>query len=388
VTERRRRPVHGQLPWRSAVRIVSTGSAASIGVEVLLVALVAAAVVFFVGLVVKRPSDGFMFFSRAAFDAYVDVPFVASVHGPGIATVFPSLPVVPAPKDGGTYASTPLLQTVEVVVVDDVSRYAHDVLGADLIPNGEAPLADGMVGALIDEDTALQLSVGPGDAIALNALVLGGDRVATATVISVTTPYVRPNPDHASGLVVFPAQQLDDGFVSDVAALLIPQAQPVSRRFGADPADPKATVRAEAAASFFLSFFALDRVAALLGIAGFGAALWVAVAGRLIGRAVRRAAPAAAVLVALGEHPQRAARATVATPLAALLFGQVIGVVVVASTVFPAVLRLTLQPASLVPILVVLFALSAALIALANRVVGESLGPSNLVRALSEEVDG
>jgi hypothetical protein len=383
MTERPSSAAARGLPWPTAIRIVSAGSAATIVAEIILVTLVAAAVVFFVGLVVKRPSDGAVFFARAAFEAYVDSPMEANGPPSGSITVFPAFPVVPAPKAGGTLASTPLLETVELVLVSDVPGYVRDVLGANAGEISAGEVSDVAAGVLIDEDTALRLGVKPGDQLVLNALVLGGDRVATATVVGLIAPYVRPTPDHSTGLVVFPATEVDDRFVVDMAALLLPDAQPWTRTYGVDPADPRATVRNEVVTSFVLAFFALDRLVALLGIAAFGGAMWVAVAGRVIGRAVQRAAPAVAVLVALGEVPARAGRASVAVPLAALLVGQVAGVVVVASAVFPLVLRVTLQPATFLPILVVLGGLSTVLIVLAGRVVQHAVGPSNLIGALS-----
>jgi hypothetical protein len=372
------------LPSRTAVRVVSHGSTATVVAEVVLVAFVAAAVVFFVGLVVKRPIDGAMFFARAAFEAYVERPIGADRTSSGTITVFPAFPVVPAPDAGGSLASTPLLETVEVDIVDDVAGYAREVLGADMVEGPRLHLASASAGALIDTDTALRLGVGPGDQILLNGLVLGGDRVAAATIFGLVAPYVRPTPDHSTGLVVFPASQLDASFVANAAALLVPDAQPRARVFGNDPVNSD-IVREEAAWSFVLGFFSIDRLVALLGIGVFGGAMWVAVAGRMIGRAVRRATPAAAVLVALGETPARAGRASVAMPLAALLVGQLLGVALIGWLVFPLVLRVTLQPATLAPILVVLSGLSIVLIVLAGRVVEDAIGPSNLVRSLSGE---
>jgi len=72
-------------------------------------------------------------------------------------------------------------------------------------------------------------------------------------------------------------------------------------------------------------------------------------------------------------------------PLVALLAGQLLGVMFVGGVMFPLVLRLTLQPPAIIPILVVLSALSSLIVALTTRLVGGALGPYNLAHSLSRE---
>lgn len=365
-----------EVPALTSVRVVSHGSATTLVAEVLLTAVVAATVVFFVGIVVKRPTDGATFFFRAAFGEYVERP--AGTTGDGV-TVFPAMPVVRDPGPTGSLASTPRLETAEVDIVPDVAAFARDVLGANASSAGSAD------DALVDVDTALRLGLSVGDSVVLNALVVGADRVAMARVAGLISPYVTPT-DQTTGLVVFPAARADAGFVADVAPFFGGDAQPRARLYRPNATGQADVVdRSGAAWSFVAQLFGADMLAALGGIAVFAGVLWVAVASRLIGRAIRQATPAAAVLVALGESPARARRAALAMPLLALLAGQVLGVALVGSVVFPLVLRLTLQPPAIGLILVVLTALSVLMIALATRVVGEALGPYHLVRSLSGE---
>jgi hypothetical protein len=359
------------------VRVISHGSMATIIVEVLLTALVAAAVVFFTGVVVKRPADGAAFFFRAAFGEYGEEPLRPSAAG-GV-TVFPAMPVVGDPGSAGTPAVAPRIETVEADIVPDVAVFARDVLGAN---------ADGLLpaeGALVDVDTALRLGLSVGDNLVLDPRVVGADRVATARVIGLISPYVAPT-THSTGLVVVAATRADADFVAEVTPYFVGDAQPVTRRYGPGSAAQTAGVaRTTTAWSFVLQLFGVDMLAALGGIAVFAGVLWVAVTSRMIGRAVQQATPAAAVLVALGEWPIRARRAALIMPLVALLTGQLLGTVAVAGLMFPLVLRLTLQPQAFIPVAVVLTALTVLVIVLATRFVGEALGPYHLVRSLGEE---
>lgn len=363
-----------EIPSLTSVRVVSHGSAKTLIVEIVLTAIVAATVVFFVAIVAKRPTDGARFFFRAAFGEYVERP--AGTTGDGV-TVFPAMPVVRDPGPTGSLASTTRLETIEVAIVTDVAAFARDVLG------GNASSAGSADDALVDVDTALRLGLSVGDSVVLDTLVVGADRVATARVGGLISPYVSPT-DHSTGLVIFPAARADAGFVAGVAQFFIGDAQPRVRLYRSHATgQAEAVDRTWAAWSFVAQLFGADMLAALGGIAVFAGVLWVSVASRLISRAIRQATPAAAVLVALGESPVRARRAALSMPLLALLAGQILGVALVGSVVFPLVLRLTLQLPAIFLVLVVLMVLSVLMIALATRVVGEALGPHHLVRSLS-----
>lgn len=369
-----KRPI---LPSPMVVRVISHASSTTILAEVLLTALVAAAVVFFTGVVVKRPADGAAFFFRAAFGDYDETPLSDST-AEGV-TVFPAMPVLRDPGSGGSLAVAPRLETVEADIVPDIALFAREVLGANA---GSVVPADG---ALVDVDTALRLGLSVGDQFVLDARVVGADIVATARVVALISPYVAPT-TYSTGLVVLPATRADAGFVADVTPYFVGDAQPVARRYRLESTGQAESVSRTATAwSFVTQLFGVDMLAALGGIAVFAGVLWVAVASRMIGRAVRQATPAAAVLVALGESPVRARRAALTMPLLALLTGQLLGTALVAAVVFPLVLRLTLQPQAFIPIAVVLTALTVLVIVLATRFVGEALGPYHLVRSLSEE---
>lgn len=366
-----------EVPSPMVVRVVSHGSAATLIAEILLTAVVAATVVFFVGIVVKRPADGAAFFFRAAFGEYDEGP-AGTLSGDGV-MVFPGMPVVRDPGTAGSLAVSPRLETVEVDIVPDVAGFARDVLGAN------AGTAGDLDGALVDVDTALRLGLSVGDDVALDARVAGADRVASARVVGLISPYVTPT-THTTGLIIFPASHADAGFIAEVTPFFVGDAQPRLRLYHTEATGQGGAVdRSGAAWSFVMQLFGVDMLAALGGIAVFAGVLWVAVASRMIGRAVQHATPAAAVLVAIGESPVRARRAALTMPLLSLLAGQVLGIVLVAAVVFPLVLRLTLQPQAFVPILVVLTALSILIIVLATRFVGEALGPYHLVRSLSGE---
>jgi hypothetical protein len=363
-------------PSLASVRVVSHGSVTTLLVEIVLTAIVAATVVFFVGIVVKRPTDGASFFFRAAFGEYVESP--AAAAGDGV-IVLPAMPVVRDPGATGSFASTARLETVEVAIVPDVAAFARDVLGAN------AGVGTSPDEALVDVDTALRLGLSVGDTVVLDGLVVGAERVATARVAGLIAPFVEPA-YLSTGLVVFPAARADADFVAAVTPFFVGDAVPRTRQYRSNvTGDPEAVDRTGAAWSFVAQMIGADMLAALGGIAIFSGVLWVAVASRLIGRAIRKATPAAAILVALGESPVRARRAAIAMPLLALLAGQVLGVVIVGSIVFPVVMRLTLQPPAIVFILMVLTTLSVLMIALATRVVGEALEPEHLVRSLSGE---
>ena len=240
-------------------------------------------------------------------------------------------------------------------------------------------------GALVDVDTALRLGLSVGDDIALDPRVVGAERVATARVVGLISPYVAPT-THSTGLVVLPASRADAGFVAEVTPYFVGDAQPVVRRYRLETMGQADSVSRTATAwSFVAQMFGVEMLVSLGGIAVFSGVLWVAVASRMIGRAVRQATPAAAVLVALGESPVRARRAALTMPLLALLAGQLLGTALVATVVFPLVLRLTFQPQAFIPIALVLTALTLLIIMLATRFVGEALGPYHLVRSLSEE---
>lgn len=344
------------------MRLLRRGVGRSLLLELVLLIAIAASIMFFGGLILKRPVDGLLFMNRAAFDGYATDSATSSPVDAVI--VLPRFPVVRDNGQGGM-GFTPEMQTVEVNLVPKLSDFADNVLGEN------APAVEDGLGALVDEDTARRLGVGVGDRIVLNAAVLGGDPQPALEVVGLMRPYSSIRSRGETGLVVVEAASVPDGFVESIAPIVLPDAAPTIRRYG--EAGPDVTTRAELGQQFLAQLFGQDVIAATLAVFAFAGLLWLASLTRMLSHLLRRLRHPYAVLLALGVGP-RSLKATVVMAAAAMTFIAItVGGTIASGLLFPNLLQVTLQPAVLVPVAIVLALVTVIPTALAVARLGGSL---------------
>ena len=357
-------------------RLVERSGRLGILTEILMLAVVAAMPFFFTTLVLKATVDAVLFYSRASFSTISDLPWPQ--EGASTTIVLPEFPVVPAPGPGQSLAYTPRLATVEVDLVDDVKAFGRQVLGANLLssPDGE--------GALVDVDTAQSMGVGLGSEVVLDLPAVGGAEAPRATVVGLIQPYAKLGNSRSTGLVVFPMGGVSPTFAQDSAALLPERAAPLARRY--DLGDGSPAKRREDIVSFFLAeFLNRDLLAAAGGVALFGAILWLAVSGRVIGRARRRAMRSSAVLVALGARRGVVVPASLALPALQLVVGCLGGAAIVVLLIYPRALSHIVQMPTIVPPLVLYLTLSAVTLLVAGARFHTALASGSLVESLTKD---
>jgi hypothetical protein len=324
------------------IGILRRGLERSLLLELVLLVAVATSIMFFGGLILKRPVDGLLFMSRAAFDGYATDSATSSPADAVI--VLPRFPVVRDNGRGGL-GFTPEMQTVEVNLVPKLFDFATNVLGEN------APAVASGLGVLVDEDTARRLGVGVGDRIVLNAAVLGGDPMPALEVVGLMRPYSSIRSRGETGLVVVEASSLPETFVEGVAPLVLPDDAPTLRRYG-EPG-PDVTTRERLGQQFLAQLFGQDVIAATLAVFIFAGSLWLASLTRMLNHLLRRLRHPCAVLLSLGVGP-RTLRATIVIAASSMTFIAIVaGGTISSGVLFPNLLQMTLQPPTLVPVGVV-----------------------------------
>lgn len=347
--------------------------------ELPLLAAVAAVIVFFGCLPLKRPLDGAAFFSRSAFDR------VAVLQGPtlesgGDTIVFPLFPVIRGRPDGESLAFTPELQTVEVDVVSDLAYFVDSVLGDNV------RAWDGQSGAIVDEDTASRLGVDIGDSVTLHGPALGGAMAPSVPVVALSNPYTNPEDRSTTGIIVVPRAALPDGAVEEFAGVVPPGQEPYARLYD-PPAGTASIGRAEVVVSFVAHLFRIDTILAVMGVFAFAGVLWVAAGIRTVGHEFGQVRHAMATLVAVGERPSRLQWAVAGVSGAILLTGQTGGTLAVVWFVYPRVLGWSLQPWVVLPVFLLMAVSSAAVISLALIRARKELGGAALLASLTLSED-
>jgi hypothetical protein len=357
-------------------RLIERSGRLGILTEILMLAVVAAMPFFFTTLVLKATVDAALFYSRASFSTVSDLPWPEA--GASTVIVLPEFPVAPAPSPGETIAYTPRLATVEVDLVGDVNAYGRQVLGANLLslPDGD--------GALVDVDTAQSMGIGVGGEVVLDLPAVGGAEAPRATVVGLIQPYSKVSSSRSTGLVVFPMGRVSPTFAQDSAALLPADAAPLARRYDVDDGSP-ARRREDIVSSFIAEFLNRDLLAAAGGVALFGAVLWLAVSGRVIGRARRRAMRSSAVLVALGARRSVVVPASLALPALQLAVGCVGGAVIVMLLIYPLALSHIVQMPTIVPPLGLYLILSAVAVGVAGASFHDALASGSLIESLTKD---
>lgn len=341
--------------------------------ETLMLAAVSAMPLFFLSIVLKPTMDAVLFYARASFETISESPWSANTEGSVL--VLPKFPVVPAPSAGESLAYTPRLTLVEVDLVDDVAGFVDQHFGSNRIAMA------GGDGAVVDLDSAQSLGVGLGSEVVLDLPAIGGFEAPRATVVGIVQPYARPGDSRATGLVVFPVRNVSSTFAAEAARFLTVAAEPLDRRYD----EGVGARRDDIAIAFLGEFLNAEMLAAVGGVALFGGLIWLAVSARVVGRAARRAARSAAILVAIGAQRRQVVAMTLALPAVQMVAGPTAGAALLAAVIHPFVLNSVLQPPVLLPPLLLCLALSGGVLQVAAAQAHRALASADLHRSLTTD---
>lgn len=332
------------------------GVGRSLVFELVLLATIACSIMFFGGLILKRPLDGLTFMAGAAFDSFSTATTVGATDGDPV-TVLPRFPVI-RDKGLGGLGYSPEMQTVEVDIVPDLGEFADDVLGSNVVATV------GGEGVLVDVDTARRLGVGIGDRVILNALVLGGTATPALSVVGLTRPYSSIRTRGETGLVVVEAESLPADFANSISNLVLPDDAPIVRHYGGrDGLD--VTSREGLIQQFLAQLFGQEVLAATLAVFAFAGLLWLATVTRMLRHLLDRLRYPHAVLFSLGVAPRSLQSSLLVSIIAMTFVAIVAGGLVASVLLFPVLFQVSLQP-----VVVGIVGLALALVTMIPTAVG------------------